>query len=165
MTLIETPDACQNRYGKARCFVCGTGLVARRSTRRYCADACRQSAYRRRRSPKVWHRRAGHARIHPVSRATVSLAQAVVRPIPIGEARPVIESHEPMAGVPTLAFGLFIGGTLASVVVFGVHPIDNLRQDYRGTIALLRGVTMPWAPRNCGSKLIRGAMRMLPAPA
>ena len=32
-----------------------------------------------------------------------------------------------------------------------------------GFIALLRGATAPWAPRNAASKLIRGAMRLLPA--
>jgi hypothetical protein len=146
------------------CFVCGNALVCQRSTRRYCANACRQSAYRRRRSPRVWHRRAGRVRLPPVSREAVSLAHAAVRPIPLADARQVIEQQEPMCGVATLAYGLFLGQALASVVVFGVHPASNLSPRYGQTIALLRGVTLPWAPANCGSKLIRGAMKLLPAP-
>jgi hypothetical protein len=58
---------------------------------------------------------------------------------------------------------LFIGDQLAAAVVFGPDPIANLRHRYNGsTIALLRGACTPWAPRNAGSKLIRGAMRLLP---
>jgi hypothetical protein len=92
----------------------------------------------------------------------VSLATAVVRPIPLRDARQIIEQHEPMCGVGTLAYGLFLGNALASVVAFGVDPSGNLSQRHDRTIALLRGVTLPWAPRNCGSKLIRGAMTQLP---
>jgi hypothetical protein len=93
----------------------------------------------------------------------VSLAHATVRPVPLREARPIIEAHEPMCGVGTLAFGLFLGEALASVVVFGVHPASNLSSQYEHTLALLRGVTLPWAPRNCGSKLIRRAIDLLPS--
>ena len=79
----------------------------------------------------------------------------MVRSIPLHEARHIIEQQEPMCGATTLAYGLFIGNTLASVVVFGVASSSNLSPRYSETIALLRGVTLPWAPRNCGSKLIR----------
>jgi hypothetical protein len=149
--------------GERCCFRCGNTLTWQRSTRRYCANACRQSAYRRRRSPRVWHRRAGRSRLPPVSREEVSLAHAAVRQIPLADARQVIEQQEPMCGVGTLAYGLFLGPALASVVVFGVHPASNLSPRHGQTIALLRGVTLPWAPANCGSKLIRGAMKLLPA--
>jgi hypothetical protein len=154
------------------CFVCGTELACQRSTRLYCANACRQSAYRRRKTGYVRRRRAPDTNVSPAARArlphvvrpTVSLAHATVRPVPLREARPIIEAHEPMCGVGTLAFGLFLGEALASVVVFGVHPASNFSPArYDGTLALLRGVTLPWAPRNCGSKLIRGAMAMLPS--
>jgi hypothetical protein len=83
------------------------------------------------------------ARCH-VTRPTVSLAQAVVRPVPLRQARQMIERCEPMCGVATFAYGLFIGNALASVVVFGVHPAANLRRCEQG-ICLLRGVTLPWA--------------------
>jgi hypothetical protein len=94
-----------------------------------------------------------------VMRSVASLIQAVVRWVPLCEARPIIEQHEPMCGVPTFAFGLFLGNVLASVVVFGEHPASNLSQRYERTIALLRGVTLPWAPRNCASKLCNNGRR------
>jgi hypothetical protein len=95
-------------------------------------------------------------------RPTVSLAQAAVRPVPLRDARHIVEQHERMCGVGTLAYGLFIGHSLASVVIFGPHPGSNLSPRNGQTIALLRGVTLPWAPRNCASKLIRRAMDQLP---
>ena len=91
----------------------------------------------------------------------MKLAAAAVRPIPLSEARAVVERFEPMCVAPTVAYGLFIAERLASVVVFGAPPLGNLRR-CDGEIALLRGVTLAWAPRNCGSALIRRAMRQLP---
>jgi hypothetical protein len=99
----------------------------------------------------------------PDLRPTISLADAVVRPVSLREAKHIVERHEPMAAGATLAFGLFVSNVLASVVVFGVYPSVNLAPRYEQTIALLRGVTLPWAPMNCGSKLIRRAMDQLPA--
>jgi hypothetical protein len=96
----------------------------------------------RRRSPRVWHRRASRSRVAPVNRATASLAQAIVRPVPLPQARQLIEQKEPMCGVATQAFGLFLGNALASVVVFGVHPAGNFSPRH-DQIALLRGVTLP----------------------
>jgi hypothetical protein len=86
-----------------------------------------------------------------------------VRSIPLREARHIIEQKEPMCAAGTLAYGLFLGNALASVVVFGVHPVGNLSERYGNSLTLLRGHTLPWAPRNCGSKLIRRAMGQLPA--
>jgi hypothetical protein len=161
--MTDAIEPRKNRYGKPRCFVCGDVLICQRVTRRYCANACRQSAYRRRRAPRIWHRRATRTRAMHIVRPTVSLAHAGVRPVPLCEARPIIEQKEPMCGVAIAAYGLFLGPALASVVVFGVHPASNLSPRHNQTIALLRGVTLPWAPRNCGSKLIRRAMDLLPA--
>jgi hypothetical protein len=144
------------------CVRCENVLICQRTTRIYCSNACRQSVYRRRRSPRIWQRHAARSRRLHVIRPTVSLAQVVVRPMPLPEARPIIEQKEPMCGVATHAFGLFLGNALASVVVFGVHPAGNLSPRYDHNIALLRGVTQPWAPANCGSKLIRRAMDLLP---
>jgi hypothetical protein len=49
----------KNRYAKAMCrrlcFRCGSRLICQRSIRVYCTNACRQSAYRRRHSPRVRH--------------------------------------------------------------------------------------------------------------
>lgn len=145
------------------CFVCGNPLTRQRSTRRYCADRCRQSAYRRRRAPRVRHRRgASPIRVPHGLRQTTSLATAVVRPIPLREARQIIERYEPMCCTAgALPFGLYLGPALASVVVFGPPAEANLRPQH-DSIVLRRGVTLPWAPRNCGSKLIRRAMDLLP---
>jgi hypothetical protein len=150
--------------GERSCFVCGTTLVCQRSTRRFCANACRQSAYRRRAAPRVRQRRGvSRLRVPHGERRTVSLADAVVRPISLRQARRIVEQYEPMCAIAIHAYGLFIAGALASVVVFGAHPAGNLSPRHAGRIALLRGATLPWAPRNCGSKLIRRAMALLPA--
>jgi hypothetical protein len=150
---------------KAACFVCGEALVRQRSTRLYCTDACRQSAYRRRKSPRVRHRRrrgASPIRVPHGNRTTTSLASATVRPIPLKEAKAIVEAYEPFCFTAgAFAFGLYLGPALASVVVFGPPAEANLRPG--NSIVLRRGVTLPWAPRNCASKLIRRAMDQLPA--
>lgn len=148
---------------RVSCWRCGSAAAAARSTRRYCSDGCRQSAYPQRRSPKVWRRRAARPiplRVPHPARATMKLDQAVVRPIPLSEARKAVEPCEPMCVAATYAFALFLEDKLASVVVFGAPPAGNLKP-LGDQIALLRGVTLPWAPRNCGSALIRRAMRQL----
>jgi hypothetical protein len=96
--------------------------------------------------------------------AVGSLANARVRPISWADAKQIITLYEPMPRVSSgLAFGLFVGDALASALVFGPDPAANLWRRFDGQIiALLRGACAPWAPRNAGSKLIRGAMRLLP---
>jgi hypothetical protein len=95
----------------------------------------------------------------------VSLANAQVRPIPLLEARRFVAQFEPATVPAQLAFGLFTDRGLSSVVMFGPDYAANLstwRFDGQ-IIALLRGASASWAPRNAASKLIRGAMRLLPA--
>jgi hypothetical protein len=95
--------------------------------------------------------------------AEAALANATVRPIALSAAKEIITLYEPMSAASKAAYGLFIGDQLAAAVVFGPDRIANLRHRYNGsTIALLRGACAPWAPRNAASKLLRGAMRLLP---
>jgi hypothetical protein len=77
--------------------VCGCVLAYQRSTRRYCANTCSSSAL-----AAHLDRRAARSRMPQVMRPAVSLAQAVVRPVLLREARQIVEQNEPMCGVPTL---------------------------------------------------------------
>jgi hypothetical protein len=129
--------------------------------------------YRQRLSGRVRHRHAapavafGHIlRLwHGGDIAAGSLASATVRPIDWAAAKAIITLYEPMPRVSSgLTYGLFIGDALAAAVVFGPDPAGNLWRRFDGQIiALLRGACAPWAPHNAGSKLIRGAMRLLPS--
>jgi hypothetical protein len=96
--------------------------------------------------------------------STGSLASATVQPISWNDAKRIITLYEPMPRVTSgLAYGLFIDDALAGAVVFGPDPASNIWRRFDGQItALLRGACAPSAPRNAGSKLIRGAMRLLP---
>jgi hypothetical protein len=93
--------------------------------------------------------------------APLDIRDSVVRPISREAAARVITLFEPMPAVVTHAFGLFFGDTLAAAVVYGPEYGHNLRPTM-GNIGLLRGASLPWAPRNCGSKLVRASMRLLP---
>jgi hypothetical protein len=93
--------------------------------------------------------------------APFDIRDSVVRPISREAAARVITLFEPMPAIVTHTFGLFFGDTLAAVCCFGPHYLANIRAQ-PGCIALLRGACLPQAPRNSGSRLIRGAMRQLP---
>jgi hypothetical protein len=167
-----------------RCLICGDCAAAQRTSRRFCSGRCRMVAFRQRRSGLVRHRRIVPAMAAQyVARqqlaaqqdslelsskpAAVSLAAAEVRPIPLIQARRFVAQFESAAVPAQLAYGLFVGAGLASVVICGGDYTSNLapwrRYGFVGKIiALLRGATAAWAPRNAASKLIRGAMRLLP---
>jgi hypothetical protein len=112
--------------------------------------------------------RQQHADVRPPGSTSTSLATATVQPISWSDAKTIITLYEPMPRVSSgLAYGLVINGEIAGAVVFGPDPAANLgvwrRYGCDGEIiALLRGACAPWAPRNAGSKLVRGAMRLLP---
>jgi hypothetical protein len=124
--------------------------------------------YRQRLSGRVRHRRAmpavafghvirqQHADVH--SPGTTCLATAKVQPISWDDAKQIITLYEPMPRFSSgLAYGLLIDGVIAGAVVFGPDPAANLWRRFDGQIiALLRGACAPWAPRNAGSKLLRG---------
>jgi hypothetical protein len=93
-----------------------------------------------------------------------------VRPVTLTEARAIIEKHEFLGTMPAVArwaFGIFFGERCGGAVVFGDEYCENLgnwdRYGFTGKIvALLRGACLPWAHPHSASKLIRGAMRLLP---
>ena len=89
---------------------------------------------------------------HPRFRGAADLREAAAR---------VITLFEPMPAIVTHCFGLFFGDTLAGAVVYGPEYGYNLRPA-TGNIGLLRGASLPQAPRNSGSRLIRQSMRQLP---
>jgi hypothetical protein len=92
-----------------------------------------------------------------------------VRPIPLSDARAIIEKHEWLGSMPVArwAFGIFFGDRCGGVVVFGDEYAENRgvwdKYGFTGRIiGLLRGACLPWAHPHSASKLIRGAMRLLP---
>jgi hypothetical protein len=157
------------------CAMCGTGVERIRSTRRYCAVACRMRAYRLRRfgplrrrlrSPAVAHQ----ARPCPLPVPEPNISAAEVRPIPLTEAKAIIERREWLGKMPAVAvhaFGIFFENKCGGAVVFGPEYAENIgvwsRYGFTGKIiALLRGACEPWAHPHSASKLIRRAMRLLP---
>jgi hypothetical protein len=161
------------RYAKP-CVMCGIAVVPERSTRRFCDVACRMRSYRRRRDGPLRRRLkplavAHQARLCPGS--DLDIATATVRPITYAQARDVIERNEWLGSMPALvtySFGIFFGAKIAGAVCFGPEPGENLniwqRYGYQGRIiALLRGASEPWAHPHSASKLISGAIRLLPS--
>jgi hypothetical protein len=144
-----------------------------RSTRIYCAVACRMRAYRLRRDGPPRRRLRLPVRAHQ-ARARIDASQdistAEVKPIPLSEARAIIEQHEYLGTMPAIAthaFGLFFGDRIGGAVVYGDEYAENRgvwdRCGFTGKIiALKRGVTLPWAHPHSASKLIRRSMALLP---
>jgi hypothetical protein len=157
------------------CAICGTEVERQRSTRVYCAVACRMRAYRLRRNGPPRRRlpipaKAHQARPRAAQTIQADIATAEVRPIPLSEAKRIIERHEWLGTMPAVArsaFGIFFGERCGGAVVFGDEYAENRggwdRYGFSGKIiALLRGACLPWAHPHAASKLIRGAMRLLP---
>jgi hypothetical protein len=95
-----------------------------------------EQCYRRRRSPRVWHRRevpqvsrqwAIRQRMAASTVAPFDIRDSVVRPISREAAARVITLFEPMPAIVTHTFGLFFGDMLAAVVVYGPESGHNLR--------------------------------------
>jgi hypothetical protein len=120
---------------------------------------------RRLRAPPIAHQAPEHPRADEGD-----IGAATVKQISLPEARAIIERYEYLGRMPAVArwaFGLFFGERLGGVVVYGPEYAENrgVWDRYRFTgkiVALLRGVCLPWAPRNSASKLIRGSMGLLP---
>jgi hypothetical protein len=155
------------------CLKCGRPIRdARRSTRRYCSNACRQSAHwHRHKRPLVAHQflmRQREAERDPRP-AMTSLDGCTVERIAMGDTKPIIMRYEWLGTTPSApiaAYGLRDpSGELIGVTVFG-HPngtgSGNLcgREHRHLSICLQRGACVHWAPKNAASFLITRASRM-----
>jgi hypothetical protein len=146
----------------------------RRSTRIYCAVACRMRAYRLRRNGPLRRRLPMPTRAHQARDCfqgeAPDIGTAEVRAILLTEARTIIEKHEYLGTMPAVArwaFGIFFGERCGGAVVFGPEYAENRgvwdRYGFTGRIiGLLRGACLPWAHPHSASKLIRRAMALLP---
>jgi hypothetical protein len=100
---------------------------------------------------------------HPPS---LDISTATVRPIPLSEARAIIEQHEYLGTMPAVArwaFGIFFGERCGGAVIYGDEYAENRGYGFTGRIiGLLRGACLPWAHPHAASKLIRRSMDLLP---
>jgi hypothetical protein len=132
-------------------------------------------AYRLRRDGPLRRRLAMPARAHqaratPAAQDAPDIRTAEVRPIPLAEARAVVDRYEWLGCMPAVAryaFGLFFGERLGGVAVYGDEYAENRgvwdRYGFTGRIiCLLRGCCLPWAHPHSASKLIRRSMEQLP---
>jgi hypothetical protein len=154
--------------------MCGIAVARIRSTRLYCAVACRMRAYRLRRFGPLRRRLRATMVAHQARqcppRPTDDISAVQVWPIPMTEARSIIERFEWLGKMPAVAvhaFDIFFGERCGGAVVFGPEYAENRgvwsRYGFTGKIiALLRGACLPWAHPHSASKLIRRAMELLP---
>ena len=146
------------RYAKVCCAVCGRAVERQRSTRVYCATACRMRAYRLRRDGPPRRRLPMPVRAHqarePVQAEAPGIATATVRPVTLTEARAIIEKHEFLGTMPAVArwaFGIFFGERCGGAVVFGDEYCENLGipsarrpRVPKGRLAWRSDMTRPW---------------------
>lgn len=107
-----------------------------------------------------------------LAKVNISMDNAVIKPITIKEAKPLIEKYEylgTIAAFNKFAFGLFFDDLLSGVVIFGSEYSINLpfwqekySMDKDNTLLLNRGVCTWWCPKNANSFLVSGAIKMLP---
>ena len=156
------------------CRACARHVDARRSTRRFCSNACRQRAYRAGRRPMlapVAHQR----RIRDVEAARdprpamATFEGSTVDQIPFAEAKVIIPRYEWVGTMPTVTracYGLKTpSGELAGVAVFAAGPAPesgNLcgREHRDLAICLARGSCVHRAPPNAASFLISRACKL-----
>ena len=156
------------------CRVCGGQVDARRSTRRYCAGACRQRAYRADRRPKlvpVAHQRLIREReaARDPRPVMATLDGCTVEQITYAEAKALIVRYEWLRSMPTgtrACYGLrTASGELAGVAVFARGPApeshDLCGPKHRDlAICLSRGACVHWAHPNAASHLISKACKL-----
>jgi hypothetical protein len=157
------------------CLKCGRPIRdARRSTRRYCSNAHRQSAHWRRHNPLVAHQfriRQREAALDPRP-PLASLDGCTVERIARGDTKEIIHKYEWLGTTPRFAIAAYglraPSGELIGVTVFG-HPngtgSGNLcgKEHRKLAICLQRGACVHWAPKNAASFLITRACRMAAA--
>lgn len=106
-----------------------------------------------------------------IDKTDFSFYKATVRPIPIAEAKKIIERYEylgTIAAINKYAFGLYFGELLSGVVIFGHEYSINLPfwqekygMDKDNTLLLSRGVCTWWCPKNANSFLVSNAIKQL----
>ena len=163
---------------KLKCESCGKRLaITLRADALYCSTACRQQGYRRRKRktaaavPRKAHQRIVRERLAVAGmEGAADIRTAEVRPIPLVEAKNLIEHYEWLGTMPACAlysFGLFFGERCGGAVVYAAEPTENLgswdRYGFTNKIVVLaRGACLPWAHPHSASKLIRRSMDLLP---
>ncbi len=100
----------------------------------------------------------------------LDLKKTIIREIDLSSASKMIIEYEWLGCMPAVnfyAYGIYFDNICGGVVVFGQEYTENLgvwdKYDYTGNILLLsRGVCLHWTPKNTNSKLIMGAIKLLP---
>ena len=181
-------DLRQRARPLVRCLACRQSFRPSRSDARYCGGACRQRACRARRAPDRSRPRARRTPtastgdVPPAARPRARggehsgsgdrsrRRQGYGAPDQrLGGARGDralrILAHHARPGA--LLLRPFFGEHLGGAVVYAAEPGEKLGvwDSYGFTgkiITLARGASLPWAPANTGSKLVRRSMRLLP---
>lgn len=100
-----------------------------------------------------------------------SLKEATIREVSWKTAERIILEYEWLRCMPSIVlhcFGIYFDGVIGGVVVFSQEYAENLgvwdKYGYTGKMILLsRGACVHWTPTGTASKLIRGAIKLLPA--
>jgi hypothetical protein len=181
-------EAARRRFSQARramraharaevasaCRACGEHLHAQRSTRRYCADACRQRAYRAGRRPMlapIAHQRRIREReaARDPRPEMDTLEGCAVERIPFAEAKAIITRYEWLRSMATgtlACYGLKTPhGELVGVAALSRGPApesgDICGREHRGlAICLARGACVHWAHPHAASFLISRACKL-----
>jgi hypothetical protein len=159
------------------CRACGDRIEAQRSTRRYCAGACRQRAYRGGRKPMlapIAHQR----RVRDVEAARdprpqmATLDGSKVERVSFAAAKAIITRHEwlrSMPATPMACYGLKDpSGELVGVACFDRGPApesgDICGHEHRkNAVCLARGACVHWAHPHAASFLISRACKLAAA--
>jgi hypothetical protein len=155
------------------CRACGEHVEARRSTRRFCSGACRQTSWRTKRPllrPVAHQRRIRDVEAERDPRPPMAtLEGCAVEQITYAEAKALITRYEWLRTMPTVTracYGLKTPeGELAGVAVFAAGPApesgDLCGPEHRDrAICLARGACVHWAHPHAASFLISRACKL-----
>jgi hypothetical protein len=156
------------------CRACGERVEARRLTRRFCSNPCRQRAYRTCRRPilaPIAHQR--RIRVREAERdprpTMATLNGCMIEQISFAEAKTLVTRYEWLGSMPTVTracYGLKTPeGELAGVVCFAAGPApesgDLCGQEHRDrVISLARGACVHWAHPHAASFLISRSCKL-----
>lgn len=112
----------------------------------------------------------------------LDLKKATIREVGYVTAKKIIEEYEwlgCMSAITWFSYGIFFDDICGGVVCFGPEYSENLgvlarergkkcadwsKYDFEGKMILLnRGVCLHWTPKNTNSKLVMGAIKLLPS--